>query len=373
MARTSVDKSIRYAIRDAQNMVRALEKSDGNEAETRRRVERMFDTLMGYDVFKHITREHAVRGAGETEHCDFVIQVEEGPNPKPEIMVELKRVGIDLAPKHVGQAAGYAINKGCEWVLLTNSKDWRLYHVTFGQPPETKLVQTWNLFDEDFGKLASMFDTISYRNVRKGNLDQLWQKASVLTPRSVLSAILSEDSVKLLRKRLKSSAGVPVSPEDVVKAVRRMLNEASGAEMENIRISIPEGRNRIRKDKPVYDRSFYVVEHGEAATAEFLSAVDAVKAIVTKNGWDLQQKNTMYYVGFKAGKLRPFAVHWSGKTGWDIEVKVPESVAREHRAPNWKLQRYEDVWKQALMKPASPSASMSELEPLLAHAYKESK
>lgn len=212
MAKTTLDKGIRNALRDAQNLVRALEKADGNEAETRRRVERMFENLMGYDVFKHITREHAVRGAAETEHCDFVIQIEDGPNPKPEIMVELKRVGIDLAPKHVGQAAGYAINKGCEWVLLTNSKDWRLYHVTFGQPPETKLVQAWNILDEDLARLASMFDIVSFRNVKKGNLEQLWQKASVLTPRSVLAAILSEDSIKMLRKKLKSSAGVPVSP-----------------------------------------------------------------------------------------------------------------------------------------------------------------
>lgn len=267
MRKLSIDKNTRNALKDAQNMIRALEKADGNEAETRRRVERLFESLMGYDVFKHVTREHAVRGAGETEHCDFVIHVQDGPNPKPEIMVELKRVGIDLAPKHVGQAAGYAINKGCEWVLLTNAKEWRLYHVTFGQPPETKLVQSWRIFDEDYAQLAGKFEVVCFRNVRKGNLDALWQKASVLTPRNVLAAILSEDSVKLLRKKLKSSAGVPVSPEDVIKAIRRMLNEASGAEMESIKFTIPEARKRRRRVKTAADPEQASVPEGTAESA----------------------------------------------------------------------------------------------------------
>ena len=73
MAKVKIDPMVRKAIRDAQKMIIQLAKEDGNEAETRRRVERFFESLMGYDVFKHITREHAVRGAGDTDHCDFAI------------------------------------------------------------------------------------------------------------------------------------------------------------------------------------------------------------------------------------------------------------------------------------------------------------
>ena len=100
----------------------------------------MFEFLMGYDPLKHLSRERAVRGAGETEHVDFAIQLEETEEPKPEIMIEIKRVNVDLAPKHLKQVSSYAINAGCEWILLTNSKEWRLYHVSFGQPPVTKII-----------------------------------------------------------------------------------------------------------------------------------------------------------------------------------------------------------------------------------------
>ncbi|HPS53620.1 MAG TPA: type I restriction enzyme HsdR N-terminal domain-containing protein, partial [Phycisphaerae bacterium] len=128
MPQIKIDKEYRKNLRDTKNMIAMAEKQDCNEAETRRRIERMFETLMGYDPFRHLSRERAVRGAGETEHVDFSIELGEGEDKKPVIMIEIKRVCIDLAPKHLKQVTSYAIDTGCEWILLTNSKQWNLYH-----------------------------------------------------------------------------------------------------------------------------------------------------------------------------------------------------------------------------------------------------
>jgi hypothetical protein len=51
MAISKLDAAQRKAIRDARKMIEEVAKADGNKAETRRRVERIFDSLMGYDVF----------------------------------------------------------------------------------------------------------------------------------------------------------------------------------------------------------------------------------------------------------------------------------------------------------------------------------
>ena len=249
MARQKIDPEFRKAIKEAQKMITEVAKADGNESETRRRVERIFDSLMGYDVFKHLTREHAIRGPGTTEYCDFAIQLESGDDAKPVIMVELKRVNIDLSSKHLRQVASYAINAGCEWILLTNGKEWRLYHVSFGQPPETKLLHSWDILRNDIADLASYFDIISYRNVKKGGLEELWEKATVLTAHNVLSTILSEDSIKLFRRDIKRSFSVSVKPEEIVSALRRLLNETALIEMEDIKISLPEKPRRRRKKK----------------------------------------------------------------------------------------------------------------------------
>lgn len=249
MPRTSLDKETKKAILEARSMIQAAEKADCNEAETRRRIERIFELLMGYDVFKHLSRERAVRGAGETEHVDFAIQLDQGDNAKPAIMIEIKRVCVDLAPKHLKQVSSYAINAGCEWILLTNSKDWRLYHVSFGQPPITKIIYGWNILTDDIAVLAKRFEMISYKNVKKGGLDDLWQKTNVLHPRNLLQAILSESSLSAIRRELRKDSGVLLSPEEIMSGVRRLLNETALTELENVRISIPERKHRTSKSK----------------------------------------------------------------------------------------------------------------------------
>lgn len=253
MARKKIDKALRRKILDIRSIIQQAEKADCNESETRRRIERIFENLMGYDVFKYLSRERAIRGAGETEHVDFSIQMEAGQDAKPEIMVEIKRVCVDLSPKHLKQVSSYAINAGCEWILLTNSREWRVYHVAFGQPPITKLVASWNILTDDVTVLADRFELISFKSVRKGSLSKLWQKTNVLHPRNLLEAILSEGAVKLIRRDLKKDSGITLSPEDIVSGVRRLLNESALTELKGIRISFPEKKPRKRKPKSSID------------------------------------------------------------------------------------------------------------------------
>jgi len=227
-------------------MIEAVAKMDGNEAETRRRVERIFESLMGYDVLKHITREYAVHGVGDTEHCDFAIQLDR-ESSKPAVLVELKRVNIDLTPKHLKQAASYAINIGCDWILLTNGKEWRLYHISFGKPPQTKLIDSWNLINDDPVTLAKKFELIGYKNIKRGGLAQLWEKSNILSAQNILKVILSEESIRLIRHGIKRTTDVTVSPEEIVGAIRHLLNEAALTEMEKIKISLPGKKQRKRK------------------------------------------------------------------------------------------------------------------------------
>ncbi len=250
MARQKLDREVRKAIVNARNMIEVVAKADGNEAETRRRVERIFGSLMGYNVLKHISREHAVHGVGDTEYCDFAIQLDNKESSVPIMLVELKRVNVDLMTKHLKQVSSYAINMGCEWVLLTNGKDWKLYHISFGKPPQTKLIDFWNLISDAPVILAEKFELVSYKNIKKGGLARLWEKSNVLTPQNILKNILSEESMRLIRRGIKKATGVAVSPEEIVGAIRHLLNEAAIAEMEKIKISLPVQKQRKRRTIP---------------------------------------------------------------------------------------------------------------------------
>ncbi len=247
MVRQKLDKETRKALLNARKMIEEIAKADMNEAETRKRIDYIFGTIMGYDTFKHITQEYAIHGAGDTVHCDFAVQIDHEESSKPDFLVEIKRVNIDLTPKHLRQAASYAIDIGCEWVLLTNSKEWKLYHISFGKPPQTKLVDSWNLISDDLAILARKFNLIGYKNIKKGSLVQLWERANVLSAQNILKVILSERSMILIRRELKRVTDVMVSPEEIVGAVRHLLNEVAVAEMEKVKISLPRKKQQKRK------------------------------------------------------------------------------------------------------------------------------
>lgn len=269
MPKSSLDKAIKKALLDARSLVEENAKVDGNEAETRARIRHIFGKVMGYDTFKHITAEYAIHGAGDTVHCDIAIQLSHEEPSKPDILVEVKRVNINLVPKHLRQAASYAIDVGCEWVLLTNSKEWKLYHITFAQPPQTKLIESWNLLNDDLLVLNKKFEIVSYKNVRKQGLDKLWERRNVLTANNMLKAILSEESIKLYQRRIKKVApDVTVSPEDIVGSFRHLLNEAALSEMDKIKISLPARQQRAKTSKATKSRPPSIEQDVEAILAE---------------------------------------------------------------------------------------------------------
>lgn len=268
MPKRGLDKDVKKAIIEARTMVEAIAKADASEADTRRRIDYIFEVLMGYDRFKHMTEEYAVKGAGDTTHCDIAIQLDHEEESKPEVLVECKKVNIDLTKKHVGQAASYAINHGCEWVLLTNSKDWKLYHITFSQPPQTKLIESWNLLNDDLLMLTKKFEIISYKNVKNRGLDTLWAKRNVLTTNNMLKVILSEEALKLYQRRLKKATGVNISPEDIVGQFRHLLNEAALSEMDNIKISLPARQHRVKTSKVAKSKPISVEQEAEAILAD---------------------------------------------------------------------------------------------------------
>jgi len=262
MARQKLDKEVRKTILKARKMIEDIAKKDANEDETRTRIYDIFGTLMGYARYEHITQEYAIHGAGDTVHCDLAIQLDYKELSKPDFLVELKRVNIDLTSKHLRQAASYAIDIGCEWVLLTNGKEWKLYHISFGKPPQTKLVDSWNLINNDPVILAEKFNLIGYKNIKRGGLARLWEKSNVLAAQNILKIILSEQSIILIRRELKKATEVTVSPEEIVGAIRHMLNEAAVGEMEKVKISLPGKKERKRKSISKSNKEKQEAKHG---------------------------------------------------------------------------------------------------------------
>lgn len=244
----ALDKDVRKALLEARSMTEVIIKSDSNEAETRPRIERMFESLMGYNGLIHIKREHRIHAIGDSDYCDFVIQL--APEATPLIIVEAKKVNVELADKHVKQAASYGINTGCEWILLTNAREWRIYHIAYGPPPQAVLLDSWNLMNDDLPILASKFDLISLKSVKRGTLEQLKQKTNALTAENLLKIILSEPSISMIRRELRRREKIALYPEEIVSGIRRLLNESAMNAMESMKISLARKQKSPVTPKP---------------------------------------------------------------------------------------------------------------------------
>ena len=87
-----------------QRVVEAAKLRDVSEADTVTIITDIFPMCLGYDKYKEVTSEHAIRGT----YVDLVVKVDE----KKRFLIEAKAIGVELKDSHVKQAIDYAANEG---------------------------------------------------------------------------------------------------------------------------------------------------------------------------------------------------------------------------------------------------------------------
>lgn len=125
-----------------QPVLTAAKARDVGEADTVTIIKDMLADVFGYDKYTEVTSEYSIRST----FCDLATKLD----GVLQTLIEVKAIGTELKSQHVKQAVDYAANQGVEWVLLTNSICWQVYHITFGKPIGQELV-----VDIDFCKLEA--------------------------------------------------------------------------------------------------------------------------------------------------------------------------------------------------------------------------
>ncbi len=146
-----VSDRIQAGLRQFQQILEAQRARDVSEADTVTIVKDVLGSIFGYDKYADLTSEHSIRGT----FCDLAVKLD----TKLAFLIEVKAIGLDLKESHIKQAVDYASNQGCEWVVLTNAIEWRLYHVLFKKPIDKQEIAHFNLLqvnprrDEDLEAL----------------------------------------------------------------------------------------------------------------------------------------------------------------------------------------------------------------------------
>jgi len=120
-----------------QAIVQNQKARDVSEADTVTVAKDILSEVFGFDKYAELTSEHNIRGT----LCDLAVKIDN----RLVLLIEVKAIGVELKEAHVKQAIDYAANQGCEWVVLTNAIEWRLYHVVFKKPIDKQEITGFSL------------------------------------------------------------------------------------------------------------------------------------------------------------------------------------------------------------------------------------
>lgn len=228
-----MEKELKKKLKEYSAIFREAQEKGKKEADAVMYIVQFFREVLGYDIFKEISKEYQIK----ERYCDIAIKLK----GQLELLIEVKQPGVRLADKHIEQAELYAAKSGTKWVLLTNGCDWRLFHLNFDEEGgiEKTLVFKTDLlksFQEKPIDVINKFMLLHKKNFQKGELDIYWQKRLMLLPKSLIKALFTEDVLKSIRREVNIGAPVKVGIEDISKSLKNMIDKEVLAEMAEIKI-----------------------------------------------------------------------------------------------------------------------------------------
>lgn len=188
----------------------AAKSRDVNESDTVTIITDMLADVFGYDKYSEITSEYVIRST----FVDLAIKLD----GKPQLLIEVKAIGLDLKETFVKQAVDYGANEGIEWVILTNGALWQIYKVSFGKPVGNDLVlqiDFLSLNHKNQDHLESLY-LLTKEGLSKSVLGEYHTQRQALSRFFIGAVVLSEPVLDVIRRELrKISPDVKIDNEQI--------------------------------------------------------------------------------------------------------------------------------------------------------------
>jgi hypothetical protein len=228
---------------------------DFTEADTVNIVRKILSEVFGYDEFREVTSEHAIKGT----YCDLAIKLND--NTKPCLLIEGKAVGVELKESHVNQVVFYGAKDGVKWVILTNGLVWQVYKVVFGEPLNQEKV-----FEFEFLKLNAKNDSdleslylITKEGIASCCLEDYDAHQQAMSRFSLAATIISEPVLEVIRRELRRvSPNAKITTEEIESALRSYVLKGEvveGAKAIEAQKKIAKAQNKASKKSAKADDS----------------------------------------------------------------------------------------------------------------------
>lgn len=244
---SKVAARISSELKKYQGVLKAAQQRDVSEADTVTIIIDMLADVFGYDKYKEVTSEHAIRGTS----VDLAVIVDE----KKRFLLEAKAINVELKDQHVKQAIDYAANEGISWVVLSNGAIWRLYCVRFVKPIEKTLVfeidvANCNCKSDD---VIACFGSLTTEGYSKDCLADLLSSKQTSSKFTIAAVLRSDVMIDSLRREVRRLSGIRLDP-DYLKAtlenevIKRELID--GDQGDEAVAYVKKLRHAIEKKKP---------------------------------------------------------------------------------------------------------------------------
>jgi len=197
-------------------VISSIYKNNPNESSTKLILDKIIQDVLGYSMMD-IKTERDIQG----RRADYVLSVE----GKDVLIVEAKRMTLDLREKQIFQATSYGAHSGIRWALLTNVQVWQLYYIALSDDKiNPELVLSIDLRDGLDRQEAQYFYMFSKQGMKRQKLlDNLREKVLLLRGDSITNAILSKTVIEKVRENLMSNYSGNISYEEVKVAMEHAL------------------------------------------------------------------------------------------------------------------------------------------------------
>lgn len=192
-----VSDRVTSTIKAFQGVALSHKMKDVSEADTVTLIKDILADCFGFDKYNELTSEQQIRGT----FCDLAVKIE----GKIKYLIEVKAAGVALNDSHLRQAISYGANQGVEWVVLTNSLDWKLYRIKFAQPIDIEEVTSFCFTEMNPKKeedLQKMY-LLCREGIGADAMGAFHQHAQIINKHTVAQIVLSENVVGSIRKEIR--------------------------------------------------------------------------------------------------------------------------------------------------------------------------
>jgi predicted type IV restriction endonuclease len=185
-------------------------KRNMNESDTSNIINDMLGEVFGYDKFFEVTTEYKIKW----QYADYGVKMDE----KLVFLIEVKAIWVSLNDNHIFQASSYASTEWVEWVILTNLREWNVYHLSFGSRIDQELVLSIDFQNEmKNAKFMEKLACIHKEGFKKNFLKALWSQKVAMSGTNFKKVLTSQPVLKVIQKELSKASGIKIGENDISK------------------------------------------------------------------------------------------------------------------------------------------------------------